>query len=213
MQIYPEDLVDGRPVPPPGCPGHLGVSCPRSLQRHGCYLRYYSPDSTEKDAIVLDYHCEVCHAHFSVIPENMAPYRRVPSDLAQRYGDQQSRCDSEASQLPLEDENPEHLIPNSPHQRRTLQSHWQAFTQHALILVGLLSIALDSSPELIWRKLRQHPHLSPPAARSVRSILLALNIYQTALTKSYLSLKPWWQGGLARGWRSLTNPPLNARSP
>jgi hypothetical protein len=212
MQVYAEDLVDVRPVPDAGCPGHLGVGCPQFLERCGCYLRFYSADSVEKDAVVLDFRCEVCCAHFSVIPENMEPYRRVPSDIAQRYGDQQSRFDSGASQLPLDDEVPEPFFP-AGRQRPILQSYWLAFEKQSVVLAGIHGFPLDCSPEMIWRQLRQKPYASPPASRCVSSILLDLRTHHTALTKCYLSLKPWWQGGLARGWRRLTNRTVSARAP
>ena len=167
----------------------------QGLERCGCYLRFYSADSEERDAIVLDFRCEVCRAHTSVIPENMSPYRRLPSSHAQHYGDQQSRLDPASAKVPLDDEDTEYLFPQG-RQRRIMQSFWSAFCLHAIYLAGNYGFQLDSSPESVWRQLRQ--------AGTVRKVLVALAGHQTSLTKNYLSLKPWWQGGLARGWRCLS---------
>jgi hypothetical protein len=81
----------------------MDTPCPRCLHFHDIYARFRSADSIEKDAVVFCFRCPLCGAHFSVIPEGMMPYRPLPVDDAQRYGDQQSRFDGTPTPLAAED--------------------------------------------------------------------------------------------------------------
>jgi hypothetical protein len=76
----------------------------------------------------------------------------------------------------------------------SLQRFWAAFGIHAAILAAILGDPLDSSPASVWRSLRQR-------WGTATDILIALHAHHTSLTNSYLSIKPWWLGGLARSWR------------
>jgi hypothetical protein len=120
----------------------------------------------------------------------MMPYRALPSEEAASYADQQS-----ADQLPPQ--TAEFVVAGSRAQRRSWQSFWAAFSAHAFILAGLCGVDLSSNPETVWRALR---YSTPERARrKAADILVSLRKQSTSFTKSYLSLKPWWEGGLARG--------------
>jgi hypothetical protein len=171
----------------------MGTACPGKLQRRGGYWRYGSSESEEQDTLVLCYRCPLSGRCFSEIPEGMMPYRALEVEEAGAYADQQSQgdsfqCDSGSVEKVM-------VIANGASQRRSWQSFWSAFGAHAMILAGMMGIDLGSNPDEVWRTLRG----SGNNRRSVGAILIELHSYQTSLTKSYLSLKPWWAGGLARG--------------
>lgn len=163
----------------------MGTPCPRKLQRKGGYWRYHSAQSDERDALVECYRCALSGRCFSVIPEDMMPYRALRAEEAGAYADQQSQCGDGPEQM---------VIAKSGRQRRVWQSFWSAFSAHALLLAGILGEDLASSPVDVWQVLRGRGE-----QRRVGAILIGLHAHQTSLTKSYLSLKPWWAGGLARG--------------
>lgn len=194
MQVHEEHLEGDRPVPPPGCPGLMDTSCPGKVHLHQYYFRNCIADG-EREVVTACFRCSLCFAHFSVIPAGMMPYRPVASDDAQRFADQRSRLHIPDSEPPLPAENVSHFSPR-PDFREMLQSFWSAFSFHSLIPAGILGIALDSSPATVWRTLRHR-------YGTISDVYRALQAHHTSLTKSYLSLKPWWLGGLARDWRAI----------
>lgn len=164
----------------------MDTPCPRKLHRKAFYWRYGSADSVEKDVPVDCFRCPLCRRCFSVIPEGMMPYRPLPSAAAAAYADQQSGLIDIA----------ETVAAQSARQRRSWQSFWGAFVIHAIVLAGILGIDLNSKPPVIWKALRHRKNgNSTPAS----AILIELHAWRTSFTFSYLSLKPWWDGGLARG--------------
>jgi hypothetical protein len=124
----------------------------------------------------------------------MQPYRSETVEDAQRFGDQRSRLNLPDDAPELLDENKEHLsLPCQ--QRDSLQRFWEVYGIHAFVLAGILGMAPNSPPSTVWRALRTR-------WGTLSDVLIALHAHHTSLTKSYLSLKPWWLGGLARGWRA-----------
>ena len=120
------------------------------------------------------------------------PYRALPAEQAASYADQQA-----LGELPGDCQAREPVIAGSAAQRRSWQGFWAAFGAHALVLAGLSRIDLASKPAAVWKALR---HPGPGGTRrAAAAILGCLHGHRTSLTKSYLSLKPWWDGGLARG--------------
>jgi hypothetical protein len=170
----------------------MGTPCPRKLHRRGFYGRYRTADSAHHDAVVDCYRCPLSGRTFSVVPEGMMPYRPLPAEQAASYADQQA-----LGELPRDCQTREPVIAGSAAQRRSWQSFWAAFNVHAVILASLSGTDLASKPAAVWKALR-HPgpdHTRRPAS----AILGSLHGHQTSLAKSYLSLRPWWEGGLARG--------------
>lgn len=164
----------------------MGTPCPRKLQRKGGYWRYRSAQSEERDALVECYRCPLSGRCFSVIPEDMMPYRPLSAEEVGAYADQQGQCGYGAEQM---------IIATSGRQRRGWQGFWSAFSAHALLLAGILGVDLASGPAEVWQALRGQGE----QRRRVGAILIGLHAHQTSLTGSYWSLKPWWAGGLARG--------------
>jgi hypothetical protein len=179
----------------------MGTPCPRRVHLHQYYFRYFTTCAIERFAVTACFRCPLCFAHFSVIPAGMMPYRPLSAGDAQRYADQRSRLNILSTDPPLPAEDCRHFSPNDSH-RANLQRYWTAFCCHSLFLAGILGIALDSEPAFVWRTLRHRWGTSIGIHRALRA-------HHTNLTKSYLSLKPWWLGGLARGWRA----DIGARAP
>ena len=164
----------------------MGTPCPGKLQRRGGYWRYESAKSKERDAFTYCFRCPLSGRCFSVIPEGMMPYRPLRAEEAGAYADQQSQSSHGPEETVIADEGA---------QRRSWQSFWSAFSTHAVILAGIFGIDLASAPAEVWKTLRGRGD----KRRWVEAILIELHTHQTSLVKSYLSHKPWWAGGLARG--------------
>lgn len=124
----------------------------------------------------------------------MMPYRPDAVEDAQQFGDQRSRLNLPDDAPELPGENKEPLSIHDEH-RDSLLRLWEIFGTHAFFLAGILGIAPNSPPSTIWRHLRHK-------WGTLSHVLIALHAHHTSLTKSYLSLKPWWLGGLARRWRT-----------
>jgi hypothetical protein len=170
----------------------MGVRCPRILHIHEYYFR------NGGDFIVPCFQCPLCFSSSSAIPKGLQPYRSEIVEDAQRFGDQRSRLNlpDDAPELPGENKEP---LSIHVEQRDSLQRFWEIFGIHAFFLSGILGIAPNSPPSTVWRALRTR-------WGTLSDVLIALHAHHTSLTKSYLSLKPWWLGGLARGWRAQYAP-------
>lgn len=179
MQIDEADLVDGRPVPPKGCPGKMGTNCPRKVQRRGAY------ETNSSEMPTFCFRCVLCGKLFSVQPEGRLPHQSQSVEQIER-----SIEDTLSAPAGLADENPS--------DRRRRRRAFNAFESQRMLMAALFSLNLDTSVGDIWTYLKTRHG-------STQNLVEALHRNGLSLTGIYRSLSPWWNEGA--WWVQQRGPP------
>jgi len=178
MQIDESALVDGKPVPPKGCPGRMGTPCPRKVQRRGCY------GTKSSEMPTFCFRCTLCDKLFSVRPKGQLPHQS-------KSAEQIAQCIENTLSVPDNANNKS--APDKRWQRRA----FNAFESQRMLLAALFSMNLDSSAKDVWDHLkRRHGNTQSIVEELHRASGLSL-------TGTYRCLRPWW----VEAWNSWALPP------
>ncbi len=116
------------------------------VHRHGCYLRYESPEGDTQEAIQR-YLCRPCSLTISVLLSQRLPYRSVKAERLQADLDQRSE---------LSEQGPD--PPPRPLEAGCLKRAWSSLSARVHILTEAFGQLLGSGIEdaaSLWRALRQ----------------------------------------------------------
>jgi hypothetical protein len=165
MQIDEAALVDGRPIPPKGCPGVMGTRCPGKVQRRGAY------HTKSGEMPTFCFRCALCRKHDTVKPTGQLPHRTQSVD-------QVAQCID--SSLDTTDQRKE-----CPTERRRRQRVFHAFEGQRMLLAALFSLDLDSDTKEVWKHIKER-------YGNVQRLVEELHRIGLSLTGIYRCLRPWW---------------------
>ncbi len=177
MQVYQSSLPEnGRPCASRGCPQCGGC---QKLHKHGHYRRYGSVEG-EREVVVVRYLCPRCGHTWSVIPENMMPYRSLDVGRFEQLADASFGLADGSARPPPATEKETGCI------RRALLK----LSKRIPLLCGLFGQQMPVPGGLdigrFWRAMRK--------LGSTQSILVRLaRDFKTSLLGCYRSLQAFWE--------------------
>lgn len=170
MQVR-ESSLKGADRPDCPCSGQAREGL-KKVHKHGSYERYRKPDGAEKIAIEV-FRCVLCGQYFSVLPDDMLPYRPIGVEKVEEHFDAQY----------AKGEGPQEC---TEVEKGCLTRAVKSFAQHTQSLctkLGQIIEGIRPGARELWRALRQFGGL--------KDILRELaEKFKTSLLRDYACLKP-----------------------
>jgi hypothetical protein len=169
MQIRKSSLR-GADRPDCPCPGQVREGL-KKVHKHDSYKRYRKPEGSEQASIEV-FRCVLCGQYFSVLPDDMLPYRPIDVEKVEQH------FDSEYA----EGEEPQ----CTEKEKGCLTRAVKSFAQHTQSLntkLGQMIEGIRPGSRELWRDLRRFGGL--------KEILRLLSEkFKTSLLRDYLCLNP-----------------------
>jgi hypothetical protein len=170
MQIRRSSLK-GADRPDCPCSGRVRRGL-KKVHKHDSYERYRKPEGREKVTIEV-FRCVLCGQYFSVLPDDMLPYRPIGTEKVEQHFDAQY----------AEGEDPQDC---TEIEKGCLARAVASFVQHTPSLcrkLGQMIKSIRPGARELWRTLRR--------LGGLKEILRMLSEkFKTSLLRDYLCLKP-----------------------
>ena len=171
MQLRQSQVKGDRPKCPSVCP-----LCRQShrIHRHGYYSRYRSMNDTQR-VKVPRFLCIGCGRTWSVLPDDMLPYRALSTGLVEKYFDARFSSGSDP--------------PVTERERACLERAEKKFLQRnapLAVALGQMLTSIEPSAKQLWQRMRRIGHLD-------KILQFLAEKFNTSLLGDYKCLEPCWQ--------------------
>jgi len=143
----------------------------KKVHKHDSYERYRKPEGSEKIAIPV-FLCVLCGQYFSVLPDDMLPYRPIGVEKVQQHFDAEYAEGKESACTEIE--------------KGCLERAVKSFVQHTQSLcnkLGQMIRSIRPGARELWRELRRFGGLE-------KILRMLAEKFKTSLLRDYLCLKP-----------------------
>lgn len=165
-----ESSLKGADRPDCPCSGQVREGL-KKVHKHGSYKRYRKPEGDKKVTIGV-FRCVICGQYFSVLPDDMLPYRPIGVDKVEQHFDAQYAEGGEAECTEIE--------------KGCLERAVKSFAQHTPSLCSKLGQIVEGicpGARELWRGLRRLGGLG-------KILRMLAEKFKTSLLRDYLCLRP-----------------------
>lgn len=170
MQIRRSSLK-GADRPDCPCSGQVREGL-KKVHKHDSYERYRKSEGSEKVSIEV-FRCVLCGQYFSVLPDDMLPYRPIGVEKVEQHFD-------------AEHTGAEGLQSCTEIEKGCLERAAKSFAQHTQSLcnkLGQMIRSIRPDARELWRELRRFGGLE-------KILRMLAEKFKTSLLRDYLCLKP-----------------------